>query len=151
MFANLWKRTEEAATTEEFEFCIPRQNRQLLRFNGNLQFQSIGSELPDYRPGDPFHNLRIYKLKSSGYACVVEFHCNSDLSFVEASTVDSMADIDDFFCLHAGDYFHHMDLGSDEEVEQNKELEQRVLKGYDRQLLEVSKHLSIYAPDMANR
>ncbi len=151
MFAKLWKRSVEADPTQEFEFSIARQHREPLRFNGILQFESIGCQLPEYLAGDLYHNLRLYKLRSEGYAVVVEFHREDDATFVEAAIVDSVADVDDFFCLHAGDYFHHMVLDPHDESLQNKQLEQRVLKCYDLQLLNVSKHLSVCSPVPADR
>ena len=146
MFTKIWKRTAEAEAAEEFEFTVQRQNRDPLRFNGQLQFESLGDQLTGYSPGDPYHTMRIYKMSSAGYAVIVEFHRDQTATFVEAATVDTVADVDDFFCLHAGDYFHHMVLDPDGETEQDKQVEQRVLKCYDRQLLDVSKHLSQYAP-----
>lgn len=140
MFAKLWKRPVEAMTS--FQFTIERQHGEPLQFDGLLDFESIGTSLATYRDGDPYHHLRLYRLELTGYAVVIEFHINETMKIVEAGTVSSAADVDDFFCLHAGDHFHRLTSTDNSSPVRDKELERRVLACYDRQLLDALKHLS---------
>ena len=150
MFSKLWKAPSNAVMPESFEFEIPRQTREPLRFNGRLEFESNGCDVGTYRFGDPYHRLRLYKLLSAGYAAIVEFHLAADTFIVDAAIVDSTSDVDDFFCLHAGDQFHRLALHGDIDAEPDKELERRVLACYDRQLLELMNHLEKINDGRAN-
>jgi hypothetical protein len=142
MFAKLWKQSTESNPSQTFQFAIERQRGEPLRFNGHLEFESIGRELPGYRSGEPWHHLRVYRMESTEFAVVIEFHIDESTIIVDAGTVTAAADVDDFFCLHAGDHFHRLTLVDDDLNTRDKELEQRVLSCYDRQLLEVLNHLS---------
>jgi hypothetical protein len=143
MFSKLWKAPTVPVALEDFEFEIPRPFRDPLRFNGLLEFESNGSELESYKPGDPFHILRLYKRQSGGYAAIVEFHVNADKVVIEAAIVKFESDVDDYFCLHAGDQFYRMALTREANAGSDKELERRVLACYDHQLMHVMKHLEI--------
>jgi hypothetical protein len=141
MFAKLWKQSAESQPSEQFQFVIERQRGEPLRFNGDLEFESIGCQLTGYRSGEPWHCLRLYRKKSAEYAVVIEFHTDESTTIVDAGFV-AAADVDDFLCLHAGDHFHQLTLVADDFNSRDKELEQRVLSCYDRQLLDVLNHLS---------
>jgi hypothetical protein len=142
MFAKLWKRSAESTASQQFQFVIERQRGEPLRFNGRLEFESIGCQLAGYRPGEAWHHLRLFRMESTEYAVVIEFHIDTSTTIVDAGIVAAADDVDDFFCLHAGDHFHRLTLATDDFDSRDKELEQRVLTCYDRQLLDVLNHLS---------
>lgn len=157
MFAKLWKRSTAVGAAEsgdEFQFSIARHNGSPLRFNGVLQAESSGQSQVGYRQGDPWHKLQVYRVDSAEYAVVIEFHIGNTVVATDAGIVASSADVDDFFCMHAGEHFHRMfldantssDCDSGEEVPCDKQLEQRVLKNYDRQILDVLNQL-LLAPE----
>ncbi len=149
MFAKLWKRTSVVDAISDFQFSIERNNGAPIRFNGVLQVTSSGQEQPGYRQGDPWHNLQVYRTASTEFAVVIEFYVGIAVVAVDAGIVGSPADVDDFFCMHAGEHFHRMFLDAsasdegDSAGEQicDKQLEQRVLKNYDRQILDVLNQL----------
>ena len=76
---------------------------------------------------------------------MIEFHVSSGVVAVDAGLVDSIVEVDDFFCMHAGEHFHRMSLDADsndhrdtgDSMQRDKQLEQRVLENYDRQILSV--------------
>ncbi len=136
MFTNLWKRPE-SATTPGFQLTVNRAQGAPLEFDGELMVESSGDQLPGYVAGDPFHHLLVYRLAESRFAVVIDFHASNTQSVTDAEFVNSLDEMDDFFCIHAADQFMQTALAPLASQREEKEREQRMLQRFDKQVLEV--------------
>ena len=136
MFTKLWKRPE-STTTPGFQLTVNRAQGAPLEFDGEVMVESSGDQLPGYVAGDPFHQLLVYRLADSRFAVVIDFHASNTQSVTDAEFVNSLDEMDDFFCIHAADQFMQTALAPLPSQREEKEREQRMLHRFDKQVLEV--------------
>jgi len=142
MFTNLWKRSVTAELPESYEYTIARSGREPLSFNGSLVVESDGERLLGYRPGEPYHCLRVYQEKPTGYVVIIEFHLNDATILVEAERGENVDELDDFLSAHEAECFRTTFMASEEEFVNARAWEERVLNRYDLQVIDVLRRIN---------
>jgi|GEM_PF-2167991 len=137
MFSSLWRRQSSSRNVAPDERSVARTNAPVLRFRGELQLETDGSAAPDYVAGDPYHRICVFAVDGGGHAVVIEFHQGTTCT-IDGEVVQSVEELDDFFCVHAAEQFPEMTTGNDPA---SLDRERRILAGYDQQVMEIVRSL----------
>lgn len=79
----------------------------------------------------------MFAVDGGGHAVVIEFHQGTTCT-IDGEVVQSVEELDDFFCVHAAEQFPEMTTGNDPA---SLDRERRILAGYDRQVMEIVRSL----------
>ncbi|MFG0336054.1 MAG: hypothetical protein ACF8TS_22065 [Maioricimonas sp. JB049] len=137
MFSSLWRRENPRHESSPNERTVARTGAAALQFRGDLQLESDGSACPGYVDGDPYHHICVYAVTGGGFAVTIDFR-HDDTCTTDGELVETVAELDDFLCLHAANQFSQMAAGTDPA---SADRERRVLTGYDRQVVDILRGL----------
>ena len=141
MFTGLWKQASSAKADDALTQHIERSDGTVLTFNGELGLQLSGSDSPDHLPGEPHHQISVYRPESGTYAVVIEFYVPGQPKLVDAELISSVDEMDDFFCIHVSDLFQNRESAFGEAPPKSADEEQLVLRRYDALVSQVLKSL----------
>jgi len=89
----------ENSSTTATSFTIDRHERSPLEFEGELLFESDGSEATGYQAGEPRYRIRVYCESHRDFVLEIALVADDRVMFQTAEFTQSVAEVDDLLCL----------------------------------------------------